>query len=115
MPSHKSSKGTQASEGMARNAWKVGSSKRAIRGFKPTSAPISTAKLAPSPKPMRTRALLVKACSATVPRPRWKRVVTQSLGGGNKWRGTTPCHTSTSSVSKTPTGRIKPKASKRLE
>ncbi len=87
MPSHSSSKGTQASEGMARSAWNDGSSRSSSGLNRPTAAPITRASEAPMAKPMATRKLLATTCCITTSCPNCDKVTSRSLGAGSKCLG----------------------------
>ncbi|MNM08602.1 hypothetical protein D3C81_186740 [compost metagenome] len=112
MPSHSSSRGTQASEGIARRAWNVGASSASALLFKPTAAPSTTASRAPPVKPMATRTVL----ASTWPARPWcasaAMVAAMSLGAGSRLAGMAPVRTPSSAAIKTSAGSSSPHAAR---
>ncbi len=84
MPSHSSSTGTQASEGIARSAWKLGSSSASMRRLRPIAAPTASASPAPAAKPAATRSVLAPTWRIRRARPIRSSVAKISLGAGTR-------------------------------
>jgi hypothetical protein len=67
MPSHRMNSGTQASDGMALSALRVGSSSLRAVALAPVSAPTAMPPAAPMAKPTTTRHRVAKACVQSSP------------------------------------------------
>src|SRR5471032_1521425 len=107
MPSHSSSRGTQASDGIARNAWKVGSSIASVRRLRPTAAPSSSAAAAPDAYPAATRKVLATICAANPWCARSMMVPMIALGAGSMLDAIRPLRTPASAASNSDAGSSK--------
>ena len=67
MPNHRMNSGTQAIDGIARSAWRVGSRRRRAASLVPDSAPSAMPLTAPRPKPTATRHSVAQACVHSSP------------------------------------------------
>eukprot|EP01022_Parablepharisma_sp_SALTPOND_P036530 TRINITY_DN997_c0_g1_i1.p2 TRINITY_DN997_c0_g1~~TRINITY_DN997_c0_g1_i1.p2 ORF type:complete len:956 (+),score=359.07 TRINITY_DN997_c0_g1_i1:4487-7354(+) len=109
MPSHSSSRGIQARLGMARRAWKLGSSQASARRLMPTSRPSAMASRLPMAKPATTRARLAAMCGSSSPRTASDhRVCASSLGGGSRRAGIQSRRALSSASNSRASGRIAP-------
>ena len=86
MPSQRMNSGTQAMEGMARRAWREGSSSRRIAALDPVRVPSAVPAMAPNRKPSATRAMVAATWVCSSPLRISAQAVTARRDGGGMRR-----------------------------
>jgi len=111
MPSQRMNSGTQAIEGMARNACRLGSTRRRSHAEDPVAAPMIVAATVPMTKPAATRASVTDVWRARSPLlARSAKVARITDGGGAKRPLDQPRRTATSQATASAAGSRRPSA-----